>query len=261
MAPRDAAPLGAPCWIDLFSSDPDRAADFYGQIFGWAAEPAGEEYGGYVNFALGGARIAGMMRNDGTAGTPDVWSTYLAVADAKAAAEAALAAGGQVLLEPMQVLELGTMGMLADPGGAAVGMWQPGTHRGYGRFGETGAPVWHELHTRDYAASLEFYRTVFRWETAVLSDTDEFRYTTMEAGGSSHAGVLDARDFLPEGMPASWQTYIGCVDVDDTLVLVERLGGTVLQPAEDTPFGRLAQVADPTGATIKLSSLRPPIPS
>ena len=126
MPTRDAAPLGAPCWIELFSSDPDHAEQFYGELFGWTAEPTGPEYGGYVNFRLGDALVAGMMRNDGSAGTPDVWSTYLAVADAKATAEAAVAAGGQVLVEPMQVGPLGTMGLLADPGGAAIGMWQPG---------------------------------------------------------------------------------------------------------------------------------------
>ena len=38
MPARDSAPAGAPCWIDLFSSDPDRAEEFYGEIFGWTAE-------------------------------------------------------------------------------------------------------------------------------------------------------------------------------------------------------------------------------
>ncbi len=130
MPTRAAAPLGAPCWIDLYSSDPDRAVSFYGEIFGWTATSAGEDYGGYVNFRRGDALVAGMMRNDGSAGTPDVWSTYLAVADAKSVTEASVAAGGQVLLEPMQVGPLGTMGMVADPGGAAVGLWQPGEHSG-----------------------------------------------------------------------------------------------------------------------------------
>ncbi len=32
------------------------------------------------------------------------------------------------------------------------------------------------------------------------------------------------------------------------------LGGAVVQPAEDTPFGRLAGLADPTGAFIKIAA-------
>jgi predicted enzyme related to lactoylglutathione lyase len=252
---RDAAPSGAPCWIDLFSSDPDRAAEFYGRIFGWSAEQTPPEYGGYVNFTKNGVMIAGMMRNDGSAGQPDAWTTYLSTPDAKATSEAAAAAGGQVHLEPMQVMHLGTMGMVADPGGAAVGLWQPGEHKGYGLVGEAGAPVWHELHTRRYQEVLDFYRTVFGWETSTMGDTDDFRYTQMVVDGTGYAGVMDGSAFLPEGVPSTWQVYIGVEDVDAALQLAGELGGTVLEPALDTPYGRLAKIADPTGATIKLSSL------
>jgi hypothetical protein len=47
---------------------------------GWSAESAGDEYGRYINFSLRGAMVAGCMRNDGQAGTPDAWSVYLASA-------------------------------------------------------------------------------------------------------------------------------------------------------------------------------------
>jgi uncharacterized protein len=256
MPTRDAALLGAPCWNDLYTSDPDRAEEFYGRVLGWTAERLGEEYGGYVLFRRNDAMIAGMMRTDGATGQPDTWTTYLATADAKATTEAAVAAGGQVLLEPMQVMQLGTMGMLADPGGAVVGLWEPAAHQGFGLVGEAGAPVWHELHTRDYARVLEFYRAALGWRTVPMSDTDEFRYTTMEDENGSHAGVMDARGFLPEGVPSNWQVYFGAQDVDATLAMVVELGGSVLQPAEDSPYGRLAQVADPTGAVFKLASLQ-----
>ena len=259
MPTRESAPFGAPCWIDLFSSDPDRAEEFYGRLFGWTAEHTGEEYGGYVNFRKGDAMVAGMMRNDGSAGMPDAWTTYLATADAKATSEAAIAAGGQVFLEPMQVMQLGTMGMLADPSGAAIGLWQPGVHRGYGLVGEAGAPVWHELHTRDYAGALDFYRTVFGWETQSVGDTDDFRYSQMVHEGDLYAGVMDSSAFLPDGVPSTWQIYIGVEDVDTLLNRTEEFGGAVLQPAQDTPFGRLAQIGDPTGAIIKLSSVGPDV--
>ncbi len=81
---REEAPLGAPCWIELFSSDMDRARSFYGELFGWTSEDAGPDFGGYINFSRDGVRVAGGMRNDGSAGTPDGWSVYLATADAEA---------------------------------------------------------------------------------------------------------------------------------------------------------------------------------
>ena len=46
-----SAPAGAPCWIDLMTSDPERSTAFYQALFGWTSESAGEEFGGYINFS------------------------------------------------------------------------------------------------------------------------------------------------------------------------------------------------------------------
>jgi uncharacterized protein len=254
MPTRDSAPLGAPVWIDLSSSDPQRAKDFYGQVFGWTFQDTSEEYGNYVNFSKDGVLVAGMMKNDGT-GAPDGWTTYLSSADAKATADAVLTAGGQVLMEPMQVGPQGTMALVTDVGAAVIGIWQPGEHKGFGLVGEAGAPIWHELHTRDYPTIVPFYQRAFGWQTSVMSDTDEFRYTVMEVDGVQYAGVMDSASFLQPGVPSNWQVYLGATDVDATLARIQELGGAVTQPAEDTPFGRLAQATDPMGAHFRLSSL------
>ena len=55
MPKRDDAPIGAPCWVDLLTTDPDRSRQFYGALFGWTVEDPGEDYGGYVNFLVGRA--------------------------------------------------------------------------------------------------------------------------------------------------------------------------------------------------------------
>ncbi|MCK5754243.1 MAG: VOC family protein, partial [Mycobacterium sp.] len=54
-----SAPIGAPIWFDLMSSDPDKAAEFYGAIFGWEAEAANPDFAGYRNFLKNGKRVAG----------------------------------------------------------------------------------------------------------------------------------------------------------------------------------------------------------
>ena len=59
---------GAPCWIDLFSSDTERAKDFYGQLFGWTTMDPGPEYGGYFIFQKDGKAVAGCMGNERGAG-------------------------------------------------------------------------------------------------------------------------------------------------------------------------------------------------
>jgi uncharacterized protein len=63
---------------------------------------------------------------------------------------------------------------------------------------------------------------------------------------------MDASGFLPDGAPASWSVYFEVDDVDATLEKAVELGGTIDRPAEDTPYGRLATVLDPTGTRFRL---------
>ena len=252
MPRRESAPIGHPTWIDLFSSDPDKSRAFYGSLFGWSATDPSPDHGGYVNFFKDGDPIAGMMANDGSSGQPDTWTVHLAVEDAEKTVEAAAAAGGTVIVPAMPVGDLGSMSLVADPGGAAIGGWQPGTHPGFLELVEPNTPGWFELHTREYDRSVAFYRDVFGWDAHTMSDTADFRYTTLGKDEAAAAGSLDASAFQPEGAPAEWSVYFACVDTDATLAKAVELGGTVLEPAEDSPYGRLARVADPTGARFKL---------
>ncbi len=225
MPPRsDNAPIGSPCWIDLMTSDTARSREFYGELFGWTAEEPNEEFGGYFNFARDGGLVAGCMANPADSGVPDAWSVYLSTDDARKTVDSATAHKGQIYVAPMDVGDLGTMAVVGDPGGASIGAWQPGLHRGFGSLAELGAPAWFELLTRDYQASVDFYRTVFHWDTHVASDTPKFSYTTLGQGE----------------------------DTDVALAKVGDLGGATLMAAEDTPYGRLATVSDPSGAAFKL---------
>ena len=72
MPAREAAPIGAPCWVDLMTSDTDRSREFYCELFGWAAEEPAEEFGGYFNFTKDGVLVAGCMASQDGAGAPDI---------------------------------------------------------------------------------------------------------------------------------------------------------------------------------------------
>ena len=209
--------------------------------------------GGYVNFTNADDMIAGAMAAQ--PGAPaNVWLTYLASRDARATIESVAGAGGTVMMPAMDVMDLGVMAIVADPGGATIGVWQPGTHRGFSRFAEPGTPGWFELHTPAYDVSLEFYRTAFQWDTETMSDTPEFRYTTQGRDGAETAGIMDASAYFPGGAPGEWSIYFAVESTDDSLAKIVSLGGSILEPAQDSPYGRLARVADPMGASFKLMS-------
>lgn len=249
MPVRTSAPLGAPTWIDLTTSDVDRAQQFYSAVFGWTFESAGPDYGGYINASKDGKLVGGLMRNDPEWGVPDAWAVYFHTADIKATMAKATAAGAASYVDAMEVKDKGWMGVQTDPTGAVFGLWQPGGHTGFEVVNENGAPLYFQLTTRDFAEALDFYREVFDWQIDTVSDTDEFRYSTASFGGEALLGVM-AYD-----VPPNWVFFLGADDVDKTVQLIVDNGGAVIRAAEDTPYGRLAAVADPTGAGFNLSSL------
>ena len=138
-------------------------------------------------------------------------------------------------MQPMDVPEQGRMAMIADATGASIGVWQPGEMKGYGLAAEPGTPAWHELHTKDYATAVKFYQDVFGWDTDVMSDTPEFRYTTLGAGDAAKAGIMDASGYLPAEVPSNWQVYFAVEDADASIEKAVSMGAQVIDGPDDTP--------------------------
>ena len=262
MPTREHAPLGSPCWTDLWTSDVEGSRTFYSELFGWEAQEPNPDFGGYFMFTRHGIPVAGAMGGMGDMTPDNRWKVFLDTDDITATLKAAEADGGQIVAGAMPVADLGIQAVVLDPAGATVGVWQAGTFPGFTVTDEPGAPSWFELHTRGYTSAVAFYRSVFRWTTTVVSDTDEFRYSTMshpdldphtdQGADSALAGIFDAAATLPAGAPSYWSVYWEVDDTDAALSRVGTLGGSVRAAAEDTPYGRIATVADPTGAEFKL---------
>ncbi len=255
-----AAPVGAPIWFDLMSSDPVRSAGFYRAIFGWELqEPAHPEFGGYRNFTRDGKRVAGLVPHMGEATDPsDIWSVYLHTADAAATVTAVEAAGGSVMVPPMPVGDLGSMMVATDTAGAVIGFWQPGTHTGFSAWGEHGAPYWFECQSKDYRKSLAFYPEVLGARVQEIGTggapaaVGPDRYAQVFIGDSAYSGIMDSATLFPAEVPSFWQVYITVDDVAATVELAGSLGAKILMAGEDTPYGTLAAIKDPLGALICL---------
>ena len=248
-------PIGAPCWMDLLTSDTARAREFYAGVFGWTAGDAAEQFGGYFMFFAGGAPVAGCMPK--VAGVPSMegpgaWGVYLSSPDAKGTVDKALAHGGTLREGPVDIADLGVEAVLDDGTGARIGVWQAKSFAGTGVFGRPGTPAYFELMTRNYVRAVAFYRDVFGWDARAVSDTPEFRLTALQDGADTIAGIMDASGFLPAGQGDHWNVYVKVADTDAALATITELGGTVTEPAVDTPYGRLAAATDPAGAPFKL---------
>lgn len=107
--------------------------------------------------------------------------------------------------------------------------------------------------SRDWEANKSFFCQVFGWQINDMSG-EGFDYATFVVEGRDVGGIGGLWDEQPAEVPAHWRTYFHVVDVDAATVAVESLGGTVLQPPWDTPFGRMAAVQDNQEAVLMLMS-------
>lgn len=116
--------VGEWAWLDLWTSDVDKAAQFYRSVVGYETVPAGDAATARsgVHLVSGGYVRAGIMQKRDPK-TSSVWLPYVRVTDAKLTAKAARQAGGRVLYEPAG-LGTAVVGIVADPTGAPVGIVQ-----------------------------------------------------------------------------------------------------------------------------------------
>jgi predicted enzyme related to lactoylglutathione lyase len=243
---RDSYEHGVPSWIDLGTPDPEAAAMFYGELFGWHVEQGPPEAGGYAMAMLRGKLVAGLgpQQNPG----PAYWSTYVNVDDADAIATAVEAGGGKTIVSPMDVMTAGRVGIFADPTGAAFGVWQPADMKGAQLVNEPNTWCWSELLTTDLAGSKQFYGSVFGWG-GHSSGPDDQPYTEWQVGDRSVGGMM-AKPAEAGDMPNAWIVYFTVDDVEATTQKVRELGGSVTADPMDVGPGRIAILTDPTGGTF-----------
>ena len=248
---------GLVSWADLNSPDVDESVAFYTGLFGWDAAERFDESGEirvYVMFQKDGKNVVGLGgRQPGSMeGVPALWTTYVNVDDiGEAAARFAEHGGTPYMPEPMQVMDTGWMFYGSDPTGAAIGMWQPGTHVGADDFNKPGFVIWAEVMTRDLDAVLDFYPKVFGWGASQVEDMEP-PYWVFTVGTRMNAGAMAMPESVPEEAPAHWMVYFEVDDADAVAAKAEELGGSVNAGPFDSGVGRMAVISDPHGGVFSI---------
>jgi uncharacterized protein len=283
---RSEYPPGVPCWIDTAQPDPEAAARFYGGLFGWEFEDQmpSDAPGNYFMARLHGRDVAAVSSQpDGAPPTP-VWSTYIAVDSADAAAAKITNTGGSTLAEPFDIFEAGRMGIFSDPSGAVFSVWQAKQHIGAQLVNEAGTWNFSDLNTRDVEGAKAFYGTVFGWVAGALEGGGteftflrlpgygDFLERSVQPGlraGQEEAGappefadvvaglVTMTSDRFPDDVPAHWSVTFAVDDADATAARAEELGGALVAPPMDAGPTRIAVLQDPQGAVLTVSRFYP----
>jgi hypothetical protein len=240
-------------WTDLTTTDQEAAKRFYASLFGWEYDdnPIGD--GVFYSMAtLSGKNVAAISpqpEQQRDAGAPPVWNSYITVEDADASLARARELGATVHADAFDVMDAGRMGVVQDPQGAFVLVWQAKGNIGAGLVNAPGALSWNELGSPDLDASAKFYGDLFGWTTTPMEGADPPYLIAQTAAGRSNGGI---RPPMPPGAPPFWLVYFATDDLDGTLATVAEQGGTVLMPATDIGIATIAVAQDPQGAVFAL---------
>ena len=279
-AERDGYIEGVPCWVDATEPDPEAAAEFYGGLFGWALEDEmpSDAPGHYFMARLRGLNVAAISSIPEGAPPMAMWNTYFWVDSADETAAKVRDAGGNVLMEPFDVMNSGRMALVADPEGAPFGLWQAKEHRGAQLVNDPGSLNLNALNTRDVEGAKAFYGSVFGWGTLDLSpgplmwtldgfgDFLELRNPDLRKEMAAAeaperfedvvAMVTPLGDDQPD-TPAHWSVIFATDDADATAAKATELGGSVIVPPFDAPWVRMTVIGDPQGGMFIASKFMP----
>jgi predicted enzyme related to lactoylglutathione lyase len=233
---------------DLLTNDLTAVKAFYGSLFGW-------QFATHTDRAaiLAGERELGSIFQRDL--PPDDvrkprWIAYMSVPDVNATQQVVSQHGGSTLLAPREVVDLGTLAVFSDAEGAVFGAVHLTVGDPEDYMAEPGEWIWLQLLSRDAVKAGEFY--------ARLAPYELFDDGTGEGGGSlllaSDGYARAALKTIPADraeLKPAWLPFVRVANITQATGRVQQLGGKVLvQPRPALFDGKVAVIADPTGAAL-----------
>ncbi len=242
-------------WADLATDDVAAARKFYGGLFGWTFQ----DLNGYTIAANDDRPLCGMFeRPRPTNGNARPrWFGYISVANVSRAERAVKAAGGRVLAERKKMPRRGEQAVFADPEGALFGVIKSSAGDPEDFLPDPGDWVWIEHLSRDGSKAAEFYHNAVGYEVMENTETGLPGDYVLARGGYARAAVRTIPASEDKVRP-TWVLFVRVKNIGESVAKARELGGRVLVEPDPSRFnGKVAVVADPTGAAIGLLEWSP----
>ncbi|MFF1834269.1 VOC family protein [Streptomyces sp. NPDC058231] len=249
------APEGTPCWADAMFTDVDGAKSFYGDVLGWTFGEESPEFGNYTQAYVNGKAVAAVVPPMPGQEGHSAWCLYLASPDAAATAAKIHDNGGEVLMDPMEVGDFGSMLLARDPGGVTFGVWQAGQHEGFEATGTPGAYCWAEVFTREPGKADAFFPAVFPYHVKQMKD-DAIDFALYDLGADPVLGRMRMTDDFPPEVPPYLNVYFTVEDCDAAVAKATERGAVLRFGPMTSPFGRFAALSDPQGAAFSVIDVK-----
>jgi len=238
-------------WADLVTDDVPAARKFYAQLFGWTFRDAGN----YTIAANEDRPLCGLFQRTRPPGQPEArprWLGYLSVSSVERAQRAVTKLGGKVLAEPQKFPQRGEQAILADAEGVVFGVVKSSSGDPPDFLAEPGDWIWIQLLSRDGRKAAEFYRKVGGYEIIENIAANRRSDFVLASKGYARATVRTISKDQEKVRP-TWLLFVRVKNVGESAAKAKQLGGNVLvEPKPEFLEGKVAVVADPTGAAIGL---------
>jgi predicted enzyme related to lactoylglutathione lyase len=257
---------GQHVWFELNTTDLKAAEAFYASVMDWVPRDAGMPDMQYTLAGPADHAVAGMMALTDemkAAGTGPGWTGYVAVDDVDAAAAHTQRLGGQVLVPPQDIPQVGRFAIVSDPQGTVLALFRGTPSEGMEpppppAPGTPGHIGWHELHTTSLDGALAFYGELFGWQKAETMDMGPNGVYQLFATGAQGAEA-DGGMVLKQAGEAQpyWLYYVNVASVDRAVARISAGGGQVLMGPHQVPGGSWIVIgSDPQGAAFAVAGPR-----
>jgi predicted enzyme related to lactoylglutathione lyase len=236
-------------WADLVTDDVKSAREFYSRMFGWTFLMAGD----YTIAANDERPLCGLIQVAKPADRPQAtprWIGYISVANVSRAQSAITKAGGRVLAAPRNMPKRGEQALFADAEGAVFGVVKSSAGDPEDFMADPGDWIWIQLLSRDGKKAGEFYRAVGGYDVIENAETNRLSDFVLSSKGFARATIRTIPAGNTQTRP-SWLPFVRVKNASESAAQAKQLGGKVLIEPSATLFdGKVAIVADPTGAAI-----------
>ena len=261
----DPTDRGAFIWYELMTPDVAGAREFYRAVVGWEigdhAMPSGGG-GAYHMIGRSDGGFAGGVLVMGDEMIGDGWKPgwfgYVHTPDVDATAAEFVAAGGSIVMGPMDMPGVGRITLLTDPQGAHIYLMKPTPPPGNPDaksdvfdYEKAQHMRWNELQTSNPSEAVALYTGQFGWEQkdsmpmGPLGD-----YLFINRGDGMIGAIMPE---MPGGGGTSWSYYIGVDDIDRAASAVTSGGGSLNGEIMQIPGGEYSvHCSDPQGAPFGL---------
>jgi hypothetical protein len=246
--------VGKVIFLELVTPDIAAAKQFYAGLFGWQFRDSQDGVIKYAAASLNGSPVAGLVQREIPTGEhrQPAWLSFLSVRDVDAAAANASQRGAKLLFGPHDFPDRGREAVFADPQGAVFAILASGSGDPADVLAAPGQWIWSSLITSDPDAGAAFYQVLFDYEVYELPAAAGREHLLLASDNYARASV----NSLPAATPDRHPYWLNFVRVEDTVKMTARavaLGGRVLvEPRVDRHGGKVAVVADPSGAPFGL---------